>query len=78
MGAKDDFWMLFLNMWTLAVGFISQGLFIYIPGKDQQNFYVCTGRVPAEFVEAQTKKNNTLIVTTYVSLIIHLVTFIRK
>ena len=31
-------------------GFISQGIFIYTPGKNPHDLYVCLGRIPADLV----------------------------
>ncbi len=40
------------NIFTiwLGFGFISQGIFIYTPGKNPHDLYVCLGRIPADLV----------------------------
>ena len=42
---KDDFWHMFINIWVMAVSFVSQFIFVLMPGKQPMNFYLCTGQV---------------------------------
>jgi hypothetical protein len=37
---------------TTSAGFLSQGVFLYLPGKNPNDFYICIGRVPAKMIRA--------------------------
>ncbi len=42
----DDFWTLFIKIWSVGVSYISQFVFVYIPGKQNINFYIFSGTNP--------------------------------
>jgi len=42
---KDDFWHFFLNFWVVGFSIVSQFTFVFLPGKQPMNFYLCTGQV---------------------------------
>lgn len=42
---NDDFWFLFVNIWTVGFTFISDFSHLYLPGRQRMEFYICTGKL---------------------------------
>ena len=75
--AQDDFWALFLNMWTTAAGVLTQSLFLYLPGKNPNDYYICIGRLPAKMVTAPMKVNYSLVFMTLFSVLANFAVALR-
>jgi len=43
---QDEFWHIFINIWIVFFGLLSQFVFVYLPGRQPLNFYICTGLDP--------------------------------
>ena len=56
---------------------ISQSIFIYLPGKNPHDFYVCTGRIPADLIDAKMKVNYSLVAMTAVAMTAHIYIAVR-
>ena len=40
---QDEFWYLFVNIWTVMYTVLSEFAFFYVPGRQPMEFYICTG-----------------------------------
>jgi hypothetical protein len=40
---QDSFWKIFLNLWILACSSISQIVYVFLPGRKTNNYYICIG-----------------------------------
>jgi hypothetical protein len=54
---QDDFWHLFINIWTLGCSLISQTVYVIFPGKSPLNYYICLGEYPIVEQGIQVKTN---------------------
>jgi hypothetical protein len=48
-GFQDEFWSRFVNIWVFGFSTISQFSFVFLPGRQPLNFYLCTGKDPTWF-----------------------------
>jgi len=69
---QDDFWQLFINLWTFTFSVISQYVYYILPGKNPINFYICMGEYPSMLTKFAVKTNFSQIVIGILSLLIHL------
>jgi hypothetical protein len=74
---QDDFWTYFLNIWIAGVSYISQFIFIYMPGKQSINFYLFSGINPDDDDDQPRKINISILVILIASIIVHLFVNIR-
>ena len=56
-GIQEDFWCLFINIWTLMVSSTSQFVHQFLPGRNQLNFYICSGSFDKSLAETKIKMN---------------------
>ena len=70
---QDDFWKLFICLWNVGLCSISQFVYIFSPGKNPMNFYMCVGQYPIEYQNLPVKLNLSLLFISIFSLLIHLV-----
>jgi hypothetical protein len=54
---QDDYWRIFLNIWTIGFSVISQFVFAWLPGKSPLHYFVCMGE-NLENVNNQLAKQN--------------------
>ena len=45
---KDEFWHIFINIWTVCFGLASQFAFLYSPGQQPIYYFICTGKNPGK------------------------------
>jgi hypothetical protein len=64
---QESFWNFLLNVWILSFSFITQALYVYLPGKQPLTFYLCCGKKPPPMVDTSPTKVN------IVSICLHLV-----
>ena len=74
---QDDFWTYFLNIWIAGFSYISQLVFIYLPGKQPINFYIFSGKNPADDDSEPLKLNLAILIIGLASIIVHLFVNIR-
>ena len=43
---QDEFWHTFINIWIVSFGFLSQFTYMYLPGHQPVNYYLCIGVDP--------------------------------
>ena len=67
---QDDFWTLFINIWIAGFSYISQFIFIYQPGIQAPNFYIFSGKNPANDATKPFKLNVTLLSYLFLTVII--------
>jgi hypothetical protein len=70
---QDDFWNFFLNVSIFCFTTLSQVVHIILPGRDAQNFYICTGKLASNSVSTLSKQNYSVIFVLVVSAGIHLI-----
>jgi hypothetical protein len=54
---QDDFWKIFINLWTFGIALLSQIAYVLLPGKKPMNYYICIGEYPIEFEGIPIKAN---------------------
>jgi hypothetical protein len=54
---QDDFWILFLGIWTVGFALICQTTTLIFPGKMPMTFYLCVGKMPKSLIGVKVKKN---------------------
>ena len=69
---QDDFWQLFINLWTFTFSVISQYVYYILPGKNPINFYICMGEYPNILTGFGVKINFSQIIIGILSLLAHL------
>jgi len=40
---QDDFWNVFINIWTFGMSHLVQFVFVMLPGRQPINYYICSG-----------------------------------
>jgi hypothetical protein len=70
---QDDFWRLYLSIWTTVYSTISQIIFAWTPGKCPHNYFICIGKFPLEYVGVPIKKNFSMTLLLLFSLFILLI-----
>ena len=75
---QDDFWSTFVNLWIVSFSLVSQFVYVFLPGKQALNFYICSGSFEAKLYYKLPKKFNwsTSIMQLW-SIILHLYVNIR-
>lgn len=68
----DDFWSCFINIWVVIFSYTSSFVFIYLPGKQPINYYICTGKNPHDDLKQNTKFNIPFIILAGLALPIHI------
>ena len=43
---QDDYWKIFINIWSFMFSGISQFVYYYLPGRNPIHYYICLGRYP--------------------------------
>ncbi len=69
---QDDFWQLFINLWTFTLSSITQYVYYILPGKESINFYICIGKYPNMLIGTGVKTNYSQIIICILSMLIHL------
>jgi hypothetical protein len=75
---KDDFWHFLVTVWVLSFGFLSQFVFVFLPGHQPISFYLCSGTDPrSNGTDIIVKKNHIFNILVLASLIIQVAVAIR-
>ena len=74
---QDDFWRLFLNVWTSGFSCCCQIVYAMMPGKNPQNVYLCLGEYPIKYEGMTVKVNTTINYLLLFSFLAHLIAGIR-
>ena len=74
---QDEFWIAFINIWTVSVSIIAQVTFVLTPGKNPIHFYICVGEIPISELEHSVKLNHSVIALLIASIFLHIFTGIR-
>ena len=70
---QHDYWTHFLSIWSLGVGIITEIVFLLMPGKNPNYFYICLGKIPENHEMAKPKQNLPLLLTIFVTVCLHIV-----
>ena len=68
---QDDFYRLFLNCWTFGVSMASQLIYVLMPGKNPQNYYMCLGYYPTKYNGEIVKINSSINYLLLFSFVAH-------
>ena len=74
---QDDFWKMFLNIWTGSLTLISQAIQVMTPGPLSPNLFVCIGRYPNECLNCDPKKNYPVLFILSASVLIYSIVGLR-
>ena len=76
---NDDFLRFFINFSTALLSFISQTVYVIMPGRNPLGYYVCLGKFPLSEIPLQTpvKPNLPVISVFIVSCCTHLFTALK-
>jgi len=66
--AKEAYWSFFVNIWIATFSVLSQVIFLYFPGRQPLNYYICLGEDISEEMKGESVKIN------YIAAIVNLVT----
>ena len=76
-GFQDEFWNRFLNLWVFGFSFISQAAFVYLPGRQPLNYYICIGKITDLEMAAPLKINRIMGLSGVLTFFAHLVIGIK-
>jgi len=54
---REEFWCLFINLWTLMCSCLSHFVFHFLPGRELINIYVCSGSFDRSLISTPVKAN---------------------
>lgn len=74
---QDEFWIVFLAIWSIGFGFICQLSYLIIPGKMPMSFYFCVGKMPKSLAGAKVKNNVSFNFMALMTIISHTYFHIR-
>ncbi len=55
--SKEEFWWIFINLWTLMCSCLSHFVYQFLPGRSVINIYVCSGSFDRELIGTPAKIN---------------------
>ncbi len=55
--SREEFWCLFINLWTLMCSCLSHFVFHFLPGRELINIYVCSGSFDQSLISTPVKAN---------------------
>jgi len=68
---QEDFWVLFLTIWSIGFAVICQTTVLIFPGKEPMMFYFCLGKMPKSLVNVKVKNNTGFNVLVLLTLFCH-------
>ena len=75
---RDDFWSTFLNLWIVSCSFVSQFVYVFLPGQQPLIFYLCSGSFEAKSYYKLPKKINwSALIIQVLSIFLHFYVNIR-
>jgi len=75
---QDEFWHTFINIWIICFGFLSQFTYVYLPGHQPVNYYLCIGVDPQiDGKDFFIKRNYIAAVILLLSIIIQILVAVR-
>ena len=69
---QEDFWKLFINLFSITLCIISQVSQFMLPGKKPNIYYVCLGEFPNKYVSSPVKLNISQIVLVLFSFVFYI------
>ena len=79
---QDEFWIVFLVIWSIGFGLICQCTYLIFPGKQPMSFYFCLGKMHKSLIDVKVKNNasfNFLVIMTIIChTFIHIKFFVHK
>ena len=70
---QHDFWAIFFSIWSFSIGMISTGVFMFMPGRNPNYFYICLGKIPSNHQNETTKVNIVLNFLLCITTLVHVV-----
>ena len=70
---QDDYWTLFLSIWSFGIGITGSIVFLILPGNNPNYFYICLGEIPSNHKNSKTKVNTFLMLLIFVTVMVHIV-----
>jgi hypothetical protein len=55
---QDEFWHTLINIWVVSFAIMTQFVFVYLPGHQPLNFFLCSGKNPTVAGKVTTVKKN--------------------
>ena len=75
---QDEFWSQIIKLWIVGFSLLSQFVYLFIPGVQPLNIYICSGEDPAIFGDVhQFKKNYLLLLVIALSIILQIGVAVR-
>jgi hypothetical protein len=76
---NDDFFRLFINVSTGTLSFISQIVYVWMPGRNPLGYYICTGKFPLSTIPLETpiKPNLPVVAVLVLSCCTHVYTALK-
>jgi hypothetical protein len=76
-GFQDEFWNRFISIWVFAFSSISQAAFVYLPGRQPLNYYICVGKITDLEMMAPLKINSIMGLSGVLTFFAHVVIGIK-
>ena len=73
----DEYWCLFMNIWTLFVSLITQFVYQFLPGRNLTTIYVCTGYFDRSLLHLPVKVNQFTQIFMIVLIILVVIAFTK-
>ncbi len=75
---QDDFWYLFVNLWVISFSVTSQFVYLYMPGCQPLNYFICTGQYqPPCLSTTPSKINYSTAILQVLSITSHIFVSVR-
>ena len=76
---QNEFWFLIVNIWVVSFSLLSQAVFVFLPGRQPLNYYLCKGPLEehSNIYETKSKVNWQLVAILSFSLVLHIAANMR-
>ena len=68
---QDEFWIVFLVIWSIGFGLICQTTYLISPGKMPMTFYFCVGKMHKSLTDVKVKNNSSFNFLVIMTIICH-------
>ena len=73
LAIQQNFWGLYIVLWTFLVGIFIQRSFFWLPGTNPNHFYICSGTMPLDYNSVNNKVNYAFFILTIFTILCNVV-----
>lgn len=75
---QNEFWFVIVNIWVVSFSLLSQAVFVFLPGRQPLNYYLCKGPTEdSDINQSKAKVNWQLVAILSSSLVLHIAANMR-